>query len=239
MRSFLSLLLIALVFLSASSAVADGMPEGDRIYLKPGSLSGGDSRRLPPRSTYEQPRDYPANGSRYDERSYPRSGQEFNQVQQPLYRPEGRIGDLDDVNRRTAGTMITGAEHDVLHKILFYIPNRVIDLWDIFRGDVGVGSSGGAVIRATRYGQFGYRYVEPLAFRLGPQGRRFPFFIERDTEGGAGAGFTQSTSRHVTPYEVGLGLDLLIVGAYAGLSFDEAWDFITGWFLFDTKGDDF
>ena len=73
MRSFLSLLLIALVFLSASSAVADGMPEGDRIYLKPGSLSGGDSRRLPPRSTYEQPRDYPANGSRYDERSYPRS----------------------------------------------------------------------------------------------------------------------------------------------------------------------
>jgi len=233
MKTFPSLFLITCLLFPFSVAQGDGFPEeGERIYLKPGSLGGQGYRREPNVNYYD-------GAQRPQERNYRPSGSEFDQTPKPLYRPDGHIGDLDDVNRRTAGTMITENEHDILHTILFYIPNRVADLWDIVRGDVGVGSSGGVVLRATRYGQVGYRYVEPLSFRLGPQGRRFPFFIERDTESGAGEGFTQSTSRHVTPYEVGLGLDLFIVGAYAGLSFDEAWDFITGWFLLDTKGDDF
>ncbi len=146
---------------------------------------------------------------------------------------------LDHHNRRTRSGMFSESEHDILHKVLFYLPNRAFDFFDIFRADVGIGSSGGAVIRASRYGQIGYRYVEPVSYRLGIRGRRFPFFIERDSEYGVGGDFVQSDARHVTPLEVGLGLDLVLVGGYLGASLDEAWDFLKGWVLIDSKSDDF
>ena len=145
---------------------------------------------------------------------------------------------LDKANERASGAMFSEKTHDFFHEVIFYLPNRALDFWDIFRLDLGLGSSGGAVIRATRDGQFGYRYVEPSSFRLGARGRHFPFFIERSTEHGFGEDFQQSPNRHVTPYELGLGLDVILVGAYAGVSLDEFWDFITGWFLFDNKKDD-
>ena len=51
--------------------------------------------------------------------------------------------------------------------------------------------------------------------------------------------FLESEQRKVTPFEVGLGADLLLVGAYAGLSLDELFDFLAGIFLFDPKNDGF
>ena len=145
---------------------------------------------------------------------------------------------LNELNERAGSASITEKEHTVLHKIIFYLPNRIIDLWDILRLDVGLGSSGGVVGRFTRYGQVGYRYVEPVSFRFGAQGRHVPIFVERYTEKGIGSDFEQSPNRYVTPYEVGIGVDALIVGAYAGLSFDEFVDFLGGWILLDPKEDD-
>ena len=122
--------------------------------------------------------------------------------------------------------------------IAMYIPNRLLDLVDIVRADVGVGPSFGAVARITKYGQVGYRTFSPISLRVGPRGRKLPVFVERSSEIGVGPAFLQSHDREVTDAEVGLGADLILVGAYAGISFDELVDFIAGFACIDIKSDD-
>lgn len=120
-----------------------------------------------------------------------------------------------------------------------WIPNRVADFIDIFRVDVGVGPSAGAVLRITEYGQLGYRQMMPGSLRIGDFGRRLPLVVEASNEFGAGPGFKNSKDREVCPGEVGAGLDLLLVGAYGGICFDELADFVAGIFMADFKDDDF
>lgn len=144
---------------------------------------------------------------------------------------------LDALNRRSSGEPLSEPEQEVFRSILWYIPNRLIDLFDIFRLDVGLGGSGGAVLRVTRYGQLGGRYVNPLSARIGLRGRQAPFFLEKYSEYGFGPNFQQTPNRHVTPYELGIGVDA-VVGGYVGFSFDELFDFLAGFLLFDPKQDD-
>ena len=144
---------------------------------------------------------------------------------------------LDRQNSRHSAVMPTESEQNVMRKILWYIPNRVIDLIDVFRLDVGAGPAAGVVVRATRYGQVGARGIYPLAGRIGLRGRRVPVFLERDEEYGIGPHFHQSRQRQVTPYEIGVGIDLG-VGAYAGISLDELADFFAGFVFIDLSNDD-
>jgi hypothetical protein len=123
-------------------------------------------------------------------------------------------------------------------QVLFWIPNRMMDFIDIFRVDVGIGPSYGAVVRLSKYGQFGYRNPDPTSVRLGAFGRHQPFLIERSTEFGIGPGFVDSKERKVCPGEVGLGADLLIGGAYAGICIEEVVDFAAGLFFIDIMNDD-
>lgn len=44
------------------------------------------------------------------------------------------------------------------HAVLFYIPNRILDVTDIFSGDVGLGPEFGLEVRVTRYLQYGGLY---------------------------------------------------------------------------------
>lgn len=122
---------------------------------------------------------------------------------------------------------------------LLYVPNRLLDLVDIFRVDVGVGPSVGAVVRVTEYGQVGYRQMLPASVRVGDLGRRFPAMVERSSEFGVGPAYVDSSDRTVCPGEVGLGGDLLIAGAYAGVCLDEVVDFLAGIVLIDLKDDDY
>src|SRR5258708_7862594 len=41
--------------------------------------------------------------------------------------------------------------HSVLHKVLLYIPNRIVDFFDIFRVRVRLGPGVAASVRATKY----------------------------------------------------------------------------------------
>lgn len=144
---------------------------------------------------------------------------------------------LDRLNARASGAMITEPEQTVLRRILWYVPNRVIDLIDIFKLDFGIGGAAGGVVRASRYGQTGYRYVHPISMRIGLRGREIPFFIERHTEYGIGPEFRQTPNRRITPLELGIGVDAGI-GVYAGISIDEFFDFLAGFLWFDPAGDD-
>lgn len=122
--------------------------------------------------------------------------------------------------------------------VLLYIPNRVLDLIDIFRVDVGVGASVGGVVRVTKYVQGGYRQMLPVSLRVGDFGRQFPVMVESANEIGISPVFKQSADRDVCEAELGLGLDVLLLGGYGGLCLDEVADFVGGIFLIDFKGDD-
>lgn len=123
-------------------------------------------------------------------------------------------------------------------EVLLYIPNRLLDLIDVFRVDVGVGASVGGVVRVTKHAQLGYRQMIPVSLRVGDFGRQFPAVVETSNELGVSPAFKQSADRDVCEAEVGLGLDVLLLGGYAGVCLDEVADFVGGIFLVDFKKDD-
>ena len=120
--------------------------------------------------------------------------------------------------------------------VLAWVPNRIMDVIDIFRVDVGVGAAAGGVLRISKGGQIGYRAVSS-SVRIGDFGRTAPVIVETHDEGGAGPDFVQSKDRPVCQGEVGLGLDLG-VGAYAGICLEEVLDAAAGVFFLDPMGDD-
>lgn len=150
----------------------------------------------------------------------------------------GEKGKKSSKGKSSKGTSASGSDHSTGVTILLYLPNRFLDLLDVFRVDVGGGPAYGGVIRLTKWGQLGYREMSPLSARVGLRGRKSPVFIEKSNEVGIGPGFLQSKDREVTPVEIGAGLDLGIVGAYLGVSVDELVDFGAGIVGIDLKDDD-
>lgn len=129
-------------------------------------------------------------------------------------------------------------EESTASKVLLWIPNRILDLLDVVKLDVGVGPMVGGVVRVTKYGQVGFRGVAPATLRVGAMGRRAPVLIERANEMGIGPAFLESPDRIICPGEIGIGLDFIAVGAYGGVCVDELVDFFAGIFTFDLKDDD-
>ncbi len=121
--------------------------------------------------------------------------------------------------------------------VLLWIPNRFMDLIDVFRVDVGVGPAIGGVVRVTQSGQAGYRRMLPFSLRIGDFGRTSPFLVETDDELGSGRQFKESDDRALCTGEIGLGLDLGL-GAYAGVCSEELLDFFAGLFFIDLEADD-
>jgi hypothetical protein len=121
---------------------------------------------------------------------------------------------------------------------LLWLPNRVLDFIDIFRGDIGVGNSWGAAVKATEFVQLGYRKMNPNSYRLGMFGRMEPFITEKGYEGGVSTYYHLTEGRPNCPTELGASLDILFVGAHLGVCSEEVWDFIAGLATFDSSEDD-
>ena len=121
---------------------------------------------------------------------------------------------------------------------LLWIPNRVLDLIDVFRVDVGVGPAVGGVVRVTKYGQAGYRNMAPGSLRVGDFGRNSPIIIESSNEFGIGPAFVASKDREICVGELGAGVDLFLIGGYAGFCPEELVDFVAGVFFLDVMDDD-
>lgn len=122
--------------------------------------------------------------------------------------------------------------------LLLWVPNRLMDIVDIFKIDVGIGPAFGAVARITDNAQIGYRQMLPLSVRGGIAGRSSPFFVESGVDIGVSPVFRNSQGRKVCPGEVGVGADLLIVGGYGGICVDEVVDFLGGIIFLDPLDDD-
>lgn len=120
---------------------------------------------------------------------------------------------------------------------LLWLPNRLLDLVDVFRVDAGVGPAYGGVVRVTRYVQAGYRQMSPFSLRVGDFGRKLPVMVESSNEIGAGPAFIASKDREICTGEVGVGVDLL-AGAYVGICVEELVDFAAGLVFLDIMDDD-
>ena len=122
---------------------------------------------------------------------------------------------------------------------LLWIPNRVLDFFDIFRVDAGAGLATGGVIRVTSWGQLGYRNQSPGMLRVGTFGRDWPVFVETNNEIGAGVAFSETPDRNLCKGVVGAGVDLVLVGGHVGVCPEEIADFFLGLFLIDIMDDDY
>lgn len=123
--------------------------------------------------------------------------------------------------------------------VLLWVPNRLADLIDVVKIDVGAGPAYGGVVRLTKYGQVGYRSMSPTSVRVGNFGRKAPVLVESSNEFGVGPSYVNSKDRKVCPGEFGVGADLLIVGAYGGICVEELVDFAAGLLFIDLMDDDF
>ena len=137
-------------------------------------------------------------------------------------------------------------EHSVAHKVLLYIPNRVVDFVDIFRLRVRVGPGVAVGARATKYvqayfGSYGALYagLPGARRRVMP---RSPIGLETNTgitvsvldatiDGGFGPEYS--------PTEIGAGVHLAVVGVDVGIDPWEIVDFVAGIFTLGVRDDDF
>lgn len=129
-------------------------------------------------------------------------------------------------------------ETSTFEKVLFYLPNRFLDLLDVVHADVGVGCGYGGVIRITKWGQFGSRTFCPGSLRVGLNGRKSPIFWESRDASGFGSDFRESSRRTVSSGELGAGVDAVLVGFNFGISPEELVDFLLGFGGIDIGGDD-
>ncbi len=138
--------------------------------------------------------------------------------------------------------------HPTYLKCILYMPNRIFDLLDIFRLNVGVGPGIGVNLRATQFAQVGIASYD--AIKLGIIGRQGWIYMEESKEFGVSLlyiedskavgpliAFEEKTDRQL----LGIGgfLYLFFVGVEAGIRPKEIADFFLGWAMIDFVEDDF
>jgi len=133
----------------------------------------------------------------------------------------------------------------VWHAVLFYLPNRVLDVVDIFSCRARVGLGLAANVRITDYadvfmGQYNAVYVGLPGPRMG---KELGWFAGREQEKGLkllGVDATDSLphERDYSPTEFNMGAHLLILGVEIGFDPVELGDFLTGLIMIDVREDD-
>ena len=128
-----------------------------------------------------------------------------------------------------------------LHTILMYIPNRVLDLFDIARAGVNAGPGIGGKAKATDAAQA--EFMSRTSVGVGLQSlRHLPLSAGLESaagagpvsvEGGIGPSWYQSTS------DFRLEIHPLIVGAHAAIDPVEILDFFAGFLTIDVRKDDY
>ena len=131
-------------------------------------------------------------------------------------------------------------------KILWYMPNRVMDFLDIFRLRLRFGPGLAAHVRATDYGAFYAGQYD--AVYAGLPGPRYPHRVRspvgRESLTGlvlAGVDATDDTLHgpEYGPSEFNAGVHLWVVGVEVGIDPLEIWDFLAGWFMLGPIRDDY
>lgn len=118
----------------------------------------------------------------------------------------------------------------------YYVPNRVLDLLDVFKLNVSVGPGSGFDVRLTRLFEVGFSEYDVL--RIGLNGRRFPVYREKLSEASLTLLGLTSGQRTRDGYEAGATLQFLVVGVEAAVNVRSILDFLAGIVLLDIEDDD-
>lgn len=131
-------------------------------------------------------------------------------------------------------------------RLLWYVPNRIMDFADIFRFRVRLGPGMAAGVRLTDYGSFyAGNYSSLYAGLPGPRNPRYVRWpVGRESLRGIVLGGVDATDDTLHgpdygPTEVDLGFHILLVGAEAGIDPVEIGDFLAGLAMFDLAHDDY
>jgi len=130
------------------------------------------------------------------------------------------------------------------HRLLFYIPNRIFDVFDLVRARVRVGPGFAVGARVTRYGEvFMGGYTSVFAGLRGPRLEpRIPWPLGLETRAGVAILAEATTEEGAPEYgygEVGAGFQLVLVGVDVGVDPVEALDLALGFLFIDLTGDDY
>jgi len=136
--------------------------------------------------------------------------------------------------------------HSTLHKLVWYIPDRALDLLDIVRLRVRVGPGLAVGVRATKVAQlYVGSYTAVYAGLPGPRRRSFPKFpIGLESYNGVAVSVAEATisgpiGPDYSPTEFGISLHPAIIGIDAGIDPVEIVDFLAGLLFIDLRDDDF
>jgi len=136
-------------------------------------------------------------------------------------------------------------ERGFWHQAVWYVPNRALDLVDIFRVKLRAGPGLSANLRVTDYANF-YWGSYDTAFiglpgpRMGPE-LRSPIGWEEERGillMGVDATDDMEHEPFYSPTDFIVGLHLLVVGAEVGFDPVELGDFFAGFLLYDLREDD-
>ena len=130
------------------------------------------------------------------------------------------------------------------HRVLFYIPNRIFDVFDLVRARVRVGPGLAVGARVTKYGDlYAGGYTTLFVGVHGPRTKpSIPWPIGFEARAGIKATSLADVASEGPAYgygEVGAGFQAAIVGVDVGVDVVEVLDLILGLFFVDITGDDF
>ncbi len=130
------------------------------------------------------------------------------------------------------------------HRLLFYIPNRIFDVFDIFRARIRLGPGFAVDGRVTRYGNvYAGVYTSIWGGLPGPRLEpRIPWPAGVESRRGVELGLEEEPTETSPGYgygEIGGGLQLAIVGLDLGADPVEFVDLLAGIFFLDLTKDDY
>ena len=132
---------------------------------------------------------------------------------------------------------VVGTREGVGKQILLYLPNRIVDAFDMVHAGVGLGIPFGPDIRITKWLQLALQAEVGVGF--GWDGRAHPpGWATSSVTSAFGpwrAGFGAGYAPHIGDWEVGVGLGANKVA----VDLSEILDFVLGWFFIDILEDDY
>jgi hypothetical protein len=156
---------------------------------------------------------------------------------------------LQDADASASDDTITVSDDDdendksVVRVVLFYIPNRVFDVFDIVRARLRFGLGIAVGVRATKpLTAYVGVYTSIWVGLHGPRGEpRIPWPVGGESRAGAQASLADVSAGapHYGLAEFGLDFQLFILGAAVGVDPLEAVDFVLGFLTIDISGDDY
>lgn len=138
--------------------------------------------------------------------------------------------------------------HDAAHHMMFWLPNRLFDIFDIVRARVRLGPGFGIGARCTEFLDINLGAWKTVFVGIhGPRGRpEIPWPVGFDymqgLEFSVFDGTDENFGRHAPHYgimEIGAGIQLVIVGFDVGVEPFEVLDFLAGIFFLDPSHDDY